>query len=238
MTTFSQFVDEMVGETKRFDLAQEIQAYVNQTVREVHFRSDTGSVLYFRENLQELQLTATSDESFGWDIPNPAIFQGIVGVLYADQYDCNNPSTRGVWADEVTPGRNMQQKKFSFYRSGSGYAFSGYGHTGSRIKLAYYQYPPRLKYYTVANRPASWDDAAGWTYHADYDTDDETKATARALVTNWLLLRWHDVMSEGVRAKIYKRVSDEIRGRTAYSLYSTLRQGLWTSEIADLGGLA
>jgi hypothetical protein len=237
MTTFSQFVDEMVGETKRFDLATEIAAYINQTVREVHFRSDTGSVLYFRENLQELLITANSDDSFGWDIPNPAIFQGIIGVQYADQFNADN-GCPGVWAEEVTPGRNMAHKKYSFYRIGTGYAFTGYGHTGSRIKLAYYQYPSRLKYYTVANRPASWDDAAGWTYKAEYDVSDQTRANARALVTNWLLLRWHDVLSEGVRAKIYKRVSDEVRGRTAYSLYSTLRQGLWTSEIADLGGLA
>jgi len=237
MTTFSQLVDEAISETKRFDLATEIAAYVNQTVREVHFRSDTGSVLYYRDNLQEQLLTATSDDSFGWDIPNPAIFQGLVGVQYADQWDPDR-NCQGVWAVEVTPSRNMQHYKHSFYRIGGGFAFANYGSTGSRIKLAYFQYPPRLKYYTVANRPASWDDATGWTYGTGYDTDDETRAAARALVTNWILLRWHDVISEGIRAKVYKRVSDEVRGRTAYSLYNTLRQGLWTSEIADLGGPA
>lgn len=235
--TFSQFVDEMVSETKRFDLGLEIATYINQTVREVHFRSDSGSVLYYRDNLNELQLTANSDSSFSWDIPNPATFQGIVGVQFADQwnYDSDCP---GAWAVEVTPSRMMQHHKYSFYRIGGGFSFSGYGQTGSRINLAYFTYPSRLKYYTVANRPAQWDEVTGWTYHADYNVSDETRATARALVSNWLIMRWYDVLAEGVRAKVYKRVSDEVRGRTSYSLYTQLRQGLWTSEIADLGGPA
>lgn len=237
MTTFSQFVDAMIGETKRFDLASEIGAYINQTVREVHFRSDTGSILYFKSNLQELLLTANSDSSFGWDIPNPQVFQGLVGVNYADVWDCER-SCQGMWAQEVTPSRNAQHHRYSFYRIGDGFAFSGYGSTGSVIKLAYFEFPRRLKYYAVANRPASWDDEIGWTYKAEYDVDETTRATARKLVSNWLLLRWYDVLTEGVRAKVYKRTSDEVRGRTAYSLFSTLRQGLWTTEIADLGGLA
>lgn len=237
MTTFSQFVDTMIGETKRFDLATEIGAYVNQTVREVHFRSDTGSVLYFRPNLKELEVTATSDSSFGWDIPNPQVFQGLIGVNYADQWDCNR-NEQGIWAVEVTPSRNMQHQRYSFYQIGGGFAFAGYGQTGSRIKLAYFEFPRRLKYYAVADRPATWDDESGWSYKTSFDVDETTRANARALVSNWLLLRWYDVMAEGVRAKIYKRVSDEVRGRTAYSLYSTLRQGLWTTEIADLGGPA
>lgn len=237
MSTFSQMVDEVIGETKRFDLATEIQAYVNQTVREVHFRSDTGSILFFRNNLKELMLTATSDDSFGWDIPNPAVFQGLVGVQYADIWD-QDRDCMGRWAVEVTPSRNMQHAHHSFYMIGGGFAFSGYGRTGSRIKIAYFEFPKRLKYYTPALRPATWDDETGWTYKTEYDANETTRATARNLVTNWLLLKWHDVLTEGIRAKVYKRVSDEVRGKTAYSLYSTLRQGLWTAEVADLGGPA
>jgi hypothetical protein len=49
-------------------------------------------------------------------------------------------------------------------------------------------------------------------------------------------MRWSDVISEGVRAKLFKRVSDTERARNCYSLYGQLRQGLMTSEVADVGG--
>ncbi len=49
-------------------------------------------------------------------------------------------------------------------------------------------------------------------------------------------MRWSMVVEEGLRAKIYKRISDTERARTAYSLYAQQRQGLITSERADNGG--
>jgi hypothetical protein len=49
-------------------------------------------------------------------------------------------------------------------------------------------------------------------------------------------MRWSDVLREGLRAKVYKRISDQLRAQTSYSLYSQLRQGLFTSEVAELQG--
>jgi len=235
MTTFSQIVDAMVFESKRFDLRAEICAYVNQSVREVHFRSDTGSILFYLSNLKELALVTTVDSGFGWDMPNPAVFQAMQAVQYPDVWDRDSQGY-GQWARESIPGRNLNANQYFFYRMGNRFVFGGYGAAQSRINIAYYEYPRDLKYYKPEERPATWDDAEGWKYLPAYDVDETTRELARNLVSNWLLQRWHLVLEEGIRAKIYKRVSDEVRGRTAYSLYSTLRQGLWTSEVADLGG--
>lgn len=228
MTTFSQIVDEMVNELKRPDLLGEICSYVNQTIREVHFDPSTGAAIAYNANLQELLITATSESGFGWDVPNPATFQRLEAVKIGNRYGRDG---RPVWLRERKPGRGMQSADYFFYRVRDRFVFSDYGGIGAEIALAYYEYPRRLKYYAPSVRPAEYDDVSGWSY-ADSIVTPELEEAARESVTNWLLMRWHDVLTEGIRAKVYKRVSDTERARTAYSMYSALRQGLYTSEIA------
>jgi hypothetical protein len=122
-----------------------------------------------------------------------------------------------------------------FYQVGQEFVFSGYGGLNANIALGYFAFPPSLKYKAAAVRPAEYDIELGWTYHEDIITDEDEEA-ARLVSTNWLLMRWSDVISEGVRAKLFKRVSDTERARNCYSLYGQLRQGLITSEVADMGG--
>lgn len=233
MFTFSQMVDEMVSEVKRPDLASEIARYVNQTVRECHFSTDRQAAIFFKENFRELLLTATSEEAQTWEVPNPTTFQKIAGVKYPAQYDSNGDA---VWATETVPGRHLNQLCYYYYQVGGTFVFSGYGGIGSQIAIGYFAFPASLKYKAAAVRPASYDPESGWTYHASITTDEDKEA-ARLVSTNWLLLRWSDVISEGVRAKLFKRVSDTERARNCYSLYGQLRQGLITSEVADVGGL-
>lgn len=230
MTTFSQLVDEVIAETKRPDLAAEIHTYVNQTIREMHFRPDTNAAILYPDNRVETQLVANLDTNYSWEIPNIATFQKLETVQY--------PSVYGIEIDnnfsrEVSPGRNMYNFDRRHYRSQNYYVFYGYGGLNSIINLTYFAFPPRLKYQTVPLRVAQYDDIDGWTY-APAITTDEQKETARAQTSNWILLRWHDVVLEGVRAKIYKRVSDDSRARTCYSLYAQLRNGVFTSEIGAL----
>ena len=234
MTTFSQLVDRIVDETRRPDLRNDICEYLNQTIRELHFTPNQGSAIAYRENLTELQLTANSEEAFTWAIPNPQTFQQMQAVRFDSLYSRSNV---WVYAREVVPNRGMANLDVFYYRAGSTFVFSGYGGLNSTISLAYYEYPRRLKYRFSANRLASFDDELGWTYHDDWDATDELKLDARNLSSNWLLLRWADVVSEGLRAKIYKRLSDDSRARTCYSLYSQLRVGLFTSEVSTGGSL-
>lgn len=229
MTTFSQLVDEMVSETKRPDLVSEISRYVNQTIRELHFSADRNAALFYPENFREASLTATAEETFTWEIPNPTQFQKMAGVKFPNVYDRDGYP---VWATETVPGRHLNQLDHFYYRVGGTFVFAGYGGIDGVIALAWYEFPRSLVYKSTAARPASYDPESGWSY-ADEVDDPELEEAARILTTNWLLMRWHDVVAEGVRAKVYKRLSDTERARTSYSMYGSLRQGLWTSETSQ-----
>ena len=236
MTTFSQLVDKILLETRRPDLLTEIVTYLNQTVRELHFRPDTGAAMIFRDNLVETQLTATSEESYVWTIPEPQNFQAVLAFRYDDVWVDNEQ----LYPPEKTPGRGLYGLSEYYYRAGYDFAFKGYGGLNATISAAYYQYPKALKYKASTARPATYDDESGWTYYevdsVDYDEDDDSRALAQSLVTNWIIFRWPTLVEEGLRAKVYKRIDDTNRARTSYSLYSSLRQGFITSESADLAG--
>lgn len=231
MFTLSQLVDELVEETKRPDLLVDITRFVNQTVRELHFTQDRRAALLFKANFRELQLQADVDSGFSWDVPNPTTFQILAAVQYLSVYDS---AGNAVWSVEKTPGPTTSSKDYWHYRVGDSFVFSGYGVTGNYINLGYYEFPKSLKYYPDDDtRPAQYDIESGWTYPAGAATD-EAQLAARENSTNWLILRWNDIVSEGVRAKIYKRISDTERARTCYSMYESLRQGMWTSETMVL----
>ena len=231
MTTFSQLVDELVLETRRPDMRNEIGTYLNQTIRELHFEPTKGNAIFYKSNLGEEIVLATLASGQGWTIPDSTIWQTMAAVRFDSVFDLGKP----VYPPFLTPGRGLNGRQYFYYQAGDSYFFSGYGGVGAAISLAYYQYVRRLKYYAAGARPAEYDDDSGWTYAAAFDGTPELQASAQRFTTNWLLMRWKEVIAEGLRAKVYKRLSDDLRARTCYSLYSTLRQGLYTSEVAELG---
>jgi hypothetical protein len=226
MTTFSQLVDDVIRETRRPDMVREAADYLNQTIREAHTHPQNNAMLTYDENLVEVLLTANVDSGFGWDIPNPATFQAMQAVHYR---------TRDVWPDSVTPSRGLRDRRDYYYRAGRHFSFSDYGGINAQIALAYYEFPSVLAYYLPGQRPCEWTPEGGFTYATPFDTP-QLRPAAEAYCTNWLLLRWGVVLKEGLRAKIYKRLGDDTRARTCYSLYQSLRTGLATSESGDLGG--
>jgi hypothetical protein len=235
MATFSQLVDAIVIETNRPDLTTIIASYLNQTIRECHFYPSNNAALLYRENLRELRLTSNVESGFTWAIPDEQLFQAMGAVKYESIY-CRDDITR--YPPEKVPGRGMVNLERFFYRAGNQYFFAGYGGLNGNIALAYYEYPRRLKYYVSGNRPALYDDDYGWTYAAPFVNTDELKLAGRNFTANWLLIRWSDVVAEGVRAKVYKRLADTERARTCFSLYTQLRMGLATSERMDSAGFA
>ena len=233
MTTYSQLVDAMILESRRPDMAAEIQAYVNQTIRELHFTPDTNAALLYRENLREAQLIANTESAFSWDQPNPATWQTMAAVRFNSMLD-NTGLPR--FANPRMPGRGMNPMECSYYQSGGSFIFQNYGGLNAVIDLAYYEYPTRLKYYAPADRLASYDVETGWSYHVSVTTP-EAQVTAREKSSNWILLRWEDLIREGVRAKIYKRTGDDTRGRTAYSAFTAMRRNIESSELATQDGI-
>lgn len=232
MNTFSQLVDKMVDESKRPDLKTEIASYLNLTLRELHQEPSKGNSIFYKDNLREIQLLNAPADGLFWEIPNRAVFQGLAGVRYDILFADGNQT----WAKEVQPGRIMATEKYYYYRASGNFFFRNYGGLNASVSLAWYEFTPSLKYYVSGTRPAIYDSETGWTYAPSYDVDDDTRALAQALTINWILERWDMVIEEGLRAKIFKRIDDTNRARTSYSLYTQLRQGIYTAEAADLGG--
>ena len=232
MTTFSQLVDKITIETRRPDMKAEVATYLNQTIRELHFEPDKGNIVFFDENRVEAQVTAISDSPLVWNIPNPQTFQAMLDVMYASVWDSGR---HNVHPPLLSPGRGLSGREYFYYRVGGSFVFKGFGGTNGIVNLCYYEFPRRLQYFASGARPCEWDDNAGWSYDPAFDVSDETRLAAQNFCTNWILNRWEDVVSEGLRAKIYKRLSDDNRARTCYSMYTQLRQGLVTSESSQLG---
>lgn len=230
MTTFSQLVDEMVKETRRPDMIAEIARYCNQTVRELHFDSQANAVLLFADNFREARLVASTEDGFGWDIPNPQRWQKMLAVRYDGVCDSNG----SVYARPTTPGRHLRGQTRYFYQMGQQFVFSGYGGINAPISIGYYEYPSSLVFKKPADRLVKWNmESEEFEYDVSLTTP-EAQAAALSRETNWVLTRWSDVVAEGVRAKVYKSRSDTERARTSYSLYMSLRQGMWTSEISPV----
>jgi hypothetical protein len=229
MTTFSQLVDEITREVRRPDLLLDIATYLNQTIREMHFDPKTGAAAEFIDNLKEVQVTATVDTGFGWDIPNQAVFQRMLAVRY-DSIFTNDAKT--TYIQQRSPGPGMSGQHLFWYRAGPRVTFAGYGGVGGVISIAYFEYPRSLKYYTLANRPAERDLDLGWTYAPVFDTTDELREAAQFYTSNWMLERWEVIVAEGVRAKVYKRIADTERARTCYASFMAMRAGVYTGEVA------
>jgi hypothetical protein len=209
-----------------------IATYLTQTIKELHFEPQMNAAILFRENLREAQVTSAVDIGLSWQIPDPTTFQAMGFVRFDSVWDDQGKPKA---PPEMTPNRGMNQLREFYYRGGGEYFFSGFGGIGGVVSLAYYEFPKTLKYKTETLREASYDPESGWTYAAGIITDEQ-KLAARALCSNWLTQRWSEFIEEGVRAKLYKRLSDTERARTSYSMYQGFRASLISSETADLGG--
>ena len=228
MTTFSQLVDTIVSESRRPDMVQEISTYINQTIRELHFDSERNKILFFNDNFRESQLTASSESGFSWTIPNPAVFQKLKTVNYPTNMDWDG---KPIWPQRTTPGRHLNGMKYFYYQAGNQFFFEGYGGLNAKINLGWFEFPRRLPY-VAENRLVTWDEEnQDFVYDPSLVTDEQ-KADALAKATNWILTRHEDVVAEGARAKVYKRLSDTERARTSYSMYMSLRGGFWSNEVA------
>lgn len=231
MTTFSQLVDLIARETRRLDMLDEIATYVNQTIREMHASPENGAMLKFVDNYCELRLVATVDEGFTWTLPYPHRFGGMAAVRYTSVWQNGlNP-----YAREHLPSRKFETVPFAWYRARDQILFKGYGGVNALIDVAWYEYPPALQYFAPNCRPAEFTDLGGFSYGESW-VHDHDREQARLLTSNWILLRWPSVVTEGVRAKVYKRLADEVRARTSYSMYAQLRQGFIIAEtVRDEG---
>src|SRR3546814_8329244 len=93
--------------------------------------------------MREVQLTATSESDFSWEIPNPGVWQKLRTVAYASKLNYDGQPT---WPQRTVPGRHLNHMKEYFYQSGNKFFFNCYGGMNALINLAYFEFPRRLVY--------------------------------------------------------------------------------------------
>lgn len=222
MTTFSQLIDDVATEMLRPDLRAAMGSWVNQTVREMHFKPGLNVPVGYDANRTEEAVTVTTDRTWLWPIPSSTRFQKLEAA-----YNKNLGAYSKVKTPQVSLQYSLEPDATLFhYRSGDTYAFQGVT-LNQEIWLAYKQFPRTLQYKIPANRQVRY----------DVDTDSyvliaggvPTQAQLDA-ETHWVLQRWTEEVKEGLRAKAYKRLGDELRMRVSFSAYETMREGVWLSE--------
>lgn len=227
MTTFSQMVDTLVAESRRRDLQADIVTYLNQTIRDVHFGQQNKNLVKYNDNLVEAIAFASSETSNVWPIPAPQRFATVAGIFFP-------------WADSAATERKpsmvhtLDDSACIWYRSGPNLVFSGYGGIDAPIWIAYFEYPRQLVYYKTALRPAVWsDEEQSYSYLAAYSATPELQEQAKLLSTNWLLERWEHAILEGGRAKLYKKLKDDMAMRSAYSAFESARLSIAAAETYE-----
>jgi hypothetical protein len=226
MTTFSQVVDDMVLELLRPDLRASITTYVNQTVREVHFKPNIAAPILFDANRVEDVLNINTDSPWLWDLPSATRFMDIE-ALYINEL--------ARYADRKNP-RLAKEASFEpfadifWYRSGTQIAVSGVSN-GQTANISYFMFP-QIHAYQLAGvtRIVLYDPVLDTYTLNPSGVPNQVQMDA---ATNWVIQRWPDVIREGVRAKVWKRIGDEGRARMAYSAYESFRNGLWLAEPAS-----
>jgi hypothetical protein len=232
MYTFSQLIDELVAESLRPDQRAVMANGLNQTIRELHFTPEHIPV-GFAANLIEEVLVADVEDGFTYALTDPRLFQMMESVWYPTlgaYATMRKPSSMHAFVGEIGG------QEFSWYRTGDSIAYSNYGGLDAEIHLAWFSYLPRLRYYgTGETRPAVWnDDTQEFDFAAEYDSTPELQAEALSLTTNWMIQRWWDTLAQGVRAKLYARLADDVRMKQAYSSFEQGRPNLVNAETYDM----
>jgi hypothetical protein len=222
MTTFSLLVDELTTEVVRPDLRSTIATYVNQTVREMHFRPGINTLAKFDANRFEDELTFTTEGMWLWALPSATRFQDIEALFINDL---------GLYVPKRSP-RIALEPSFEpnpdlyWYRSGAQIAINGVanGWTG---KISYFMFVKTLAYKTANQRTIEYDKDTDTYSLVGGGTPTEEQLEVE---THWLLQRHGECVKEGTRAKLYKRLADESRARMAFSAFESMRTGVTLNE--------
>lgn len=224
MTTFSQLVDAVVTELVRPDMVGPAAAFLNSSIRSVHFKSTSNAPARFAENRCEDELTVLSANPFTWALPNPGAFQAFESAysrahrLYFKE---KTPSTAQRYSDEPFDW-------LYYYRAGPSFYFAGVSE-GDSILISWFEYPKRLLYKSKEQRTVVYDPDSGYIpgpaaagNPANMKLEDET---------NWLLERWGvEVLGDGIRQRIWGRLGETERARMAYSTFNRGIDMIWQTE--------
>jgi hypothetical protein len=216
---FSEIVDTIVARSGRPESQADIEAYVNQVIRESRARS------FFFKDLTDDTIDVLTTPVI-WPIPR--LMRRMQAVKYQS---CN------IYPKYIAPGAKQKDYPDYFYAAGQSYVFTGRSlSVGETIAVSYYTRPITYKYYAVTERPAVYNTETGvWTY-LTATTDDEQEAV-RNLVSDWLMIDWQNLVEEGALAAIYGLKGDQ-RGVVTYSRYRQLLTAMIGEEVAGINHAA
>lgn len=210
--TFSACVDTVIERSGRLDRLDDVIEFVRQTILETQIED------FFAFDLVEDRLSPPSAGTFV--APTPLDFRQMKAVRYTDKM---TPRGEMVYAEQVDPSLPQREKEHYWYLSTDNFVFSG---VESIIDIAYYRILPALAYYSREEiAPAQYNlKTQTWTYATRHQTTEQ-QATARGLVTNWLLFRFFNTIVQGALAKVFNLVQDP-RGELAYGGYKRLQTNI------------
>lgn len=233
--SFSGLVDEILRQAGRYDRLLDVISHLNSTIRECQAFGVTPNDLY------EDQVTIDV-EPFVWTYPKRLRF------LLTAQYE----NTKD-YPKFLRPGKQQQGEDCYYYKATDYYIFKGTQGVGDKLNVAYYRYGARHKYYlrygqdsskvpgdaTYTVRPAYFDPEGEVWYYLNAEEDgyvttlgDTAEETLRQEnVSNWIILKWKDMLMQGAQAKLFHSVGDQDRSRTAFAIYKQ-QQDLFLKEEA------
>lgn len=218
-STFSALVDEAILRSQRRDRIEDIVSYTRSTIRECQV------LAFFEQDLIEDSIVTTTTPH-EWQRP-----LNLRTILAAKPQTVLSRRGKKIYFKNRPPGQVVRDEDYFMYLSGNTFILSGNSlEVGNTIDIAYFAYARKFIYYVLADRPATFDpETESWSYHASYVATPELQAEGEALVSNWLLFHWYDLILEGVLAKIFKSVGDE-RSRTAFALFKSMQKDLLKGE--------
>lgn len=219
--TFSSLIDDAVLISGRGKPARpRLIRYARSSMREAQ------TLALFHNDRTEDTLTV-DNSPFIWTKPNT--FRIMETVKYPDN----------VYPDFIPPGRLQRQPsdlgEDYYYAAQDYFAFAGLEITNT-IDVSYFSWFAPLIYFDAKDRPAIYDlETLAWTYRDNDGNFIAALATAvleqaaRDKVTNWLLFRWNELVSEGTLAKQFKILNDQRAGST-FALFKSFQKDLMRGE--------
>ncbi len=215
--TFSAVLDDAVKLAGRGVAARpQMVSYARASMREPQMDN------LFEKDLVEDQLTFNADP-FSWT--RPPEFRVFRTVKYSEE----------VYPKFIPPGRRQFDETNFYYAASTYFVFKGLA-VGDVFGIAYYTFFPKLVYFEAAARPARFfADLGKWQYldgngnFVDTLGSDTLDEAARALVTNWILFDWPDLILEGILAKQFKVQKDD-RAPSHFALFKSMINDLLQSE--------
>lgn len=222
--TFSALIDQALVLAGRGKPARnQLTSYARSSMREAQV-----DVLFERDIVED-QLIATASP-FIWT--RPAELRVFRTVRYPGE----------IYPKYIIPGKRQFDLDKFYYAASTYFVFNGVT-TGDKLAIAYYSYFKKLVYFEEAARPARYfADLGKWQYLDGNSNFVDTLGSlvldeaAQALVTNWMLFDWFDLILEGILAKQFKVITDP-RAPSTFALFKSMLKDLLQAEVVASVGL-